>query len=226
MADHLSFLGCGVLLIWYIAESSCKPTCGKELYLDEATGNCDHCSDICQHAVIQKTVDKCHNKCPGYLEAVNERPCLSTQYYDVVVGRCEECDALCRHAQQTGQQEQCNRHCPEWTTANVYGISATTFTSYYANGSTEPEGHTSVGSRHNIPLIVLGSLAVVVAVVMMAIVIHKIRPELSRRITHRLTKAKCTKSGTQEHGQAQEEMQRLSVPENERPSPPAPDLNT
>ncbi|XP_046549346.1 uncharacterized protein LOC124259283 isoform X2 [Haliotis rubra] len=223
MADHLSFLG-SVLLICFIAESSCKPTCGKAFYLDAATGNCDPCSDICQHVVVQNTVDLCNDKCPGYLDAVNWRLCLTTQYYDDVVGRCEECDELCRHAQQTGRQEQCNRHCPKWTTPTVYGIGAVTVASSNVNGSTEPESHASVDN--NIPLIVLCSIAGVVTVLILVTVALKTRRELSRRITHRLTKAKCTKSGTQERGQAQEEMQRLSVPETERPPPSAPVIDT
>ncbi|XP_067673465.1 uncharacterized protein [Haliotis asinina] len=225
MAGYLSFLGSvSVLFICLIAESICKPSCGKEFYLDAATGNCDHCSDICQHVMIQKTVDMCHERCPGYLEAVRGEPCLPTQYYDDVVRRCEDCESLCRHAQKTGQQEQCNRHCPEWTTATVYGIGAATVAS--SNGSRKEERHTSMGIKRNIPLIVLGSVTGVVIVVILAFVAFKTKREVCRRIGRRLTKAKCTKSGTQECGQAQEEMQRLSVPETERSPPSAPVLST
>lgn len=48
--------------------------CPKDEYRDHGTGNCEHCSDICRFAEIQKTVETCLQLCPAYARKIGLSP--------------------------------------------------------------------------------------------------------------------------------------------------------
>lgn len=48
--------------------------CPEDEYRDHGTGNCEHCSDICRFAEIQKTVETCLQLCPAYARKIGLGP--------------------------------------------------------------------------------------------------------------------------------------------------------
>ncbi|XP_076459130.1 uncharacterized protein LOC143292581 [Babylonia areolata] len=81
-------------------------------YYDDVTGQCEHCGDLCDHAELWRSQERCHTLCADYLQS---QQCGGEQFYDEQSGTCRPCGDLCLNPDLQDTSRHCHTRCPEKT---------------------------------------------------------------------------------------------------------------